>query len=280
MTVRWVGPAGKVSPVMQLAYVPLLKVQREIYTIPAGAARFQAYLRQLINDAGDDLRLPLGGMNPMGREHVPLLLEAYLGLDADGRAERAAAEAAAEVAGEPGDYKLALVIVDDAKGGWTNRAAAELEHCRGENPLRQRGWLVGFLWTSELPSAAAVQAEVRAVVHRAAYLGRHGPARTLRELLAQEGAVLVRSGAPRPGDELSADDLAYTREVLQPRLDASDVPTLVAALFGDAAARALGHPPLGLSARAGFALARSQAQAGTDQAVWLQKGARALGPRK
>ncbi len=246
---------------MQLAYVPLLKVQREIYAIPAGAERFRAYLRKLVNDAGDDLRLPLGGMNPMGREHVPALLDAYLKLDADALAERATARLAAEVAGEPGDFKLTMVMVDDARGGWTNRAATELEHCRGEIPLRQRGWLAGFLWTSEPPSARALQAEVRAVVHRAAYAGRHGPARTLRELLAQEGAILARSGALRPENELSPDDLADTREVLRPHLDATDEPTLIGALFGDAAARALGHPPLGLSPRAGFALAWSEAQA-------------------
>jgi hypothetical protein len=265
---------------MKLAYVPLLKVQREIYAIPAGAARFRAYLRQLIDDAGNDLRLPLGGLNPMGREHVPALLDAYLGLDADGVADRAAAGVAAEVADAPGDFKLALVIVDDAKGGWTNRASTELEHCRGEIPLRQRGWLVGFLWTSEPSSVGALQAEVRAVVHRAAYVGRHGPARTLRELLAQEGAVLARSGALRPEDELSPDDLAYTRDILQPHLDATDASTLIGALFGDAAARALGHPPLGLSPRAGFALAWSEARAAANHADWPQKGARALGLRK
>jgi hypothetical protein len=47
----------------------------------------------------------------------------------------------------------------------------------------------------------------------------------------------------------------YTREVLTPLLDREDMPALVAALFGDAAARELGYEPLGLSPRAGLALA-------------------------
>ena len=58
---------------------------------------------------------------------------------------------------------------------------------------------------------------------------------------------------------LDADDLAYTREVLAPLLDADDKPTLVAALFGDDAARDLGYTPLGLSRNAGLALARADA---------------------
>jgi hypothetical protein len=41
-------------------------------------------------------------------------------------------------------------------------------------------------------------------------------------------------------------------------LDKGDMPTLVAALYGDDAARACGYPPLGLSANAGFDLALAQ----------------------
>jgi hypothetical protein len=45
------------------------------------------------------------------------------------------------------------------------------------------------------------------------------------------------------------------RDVLRPHLDRDDPGGFVAALFGDAAARELGHEPLGLPARAGLALA-------------------------
>ncbi|MBI4600531.1 MAG: hypothetical protein HY721_01085, partial [Planctomycetes bacterium] len=42
-------------------------------------------------------------------------------LDADGVAARAASEAAARLANEPGDFKVTLVVADDLMGGWTNR---------------------------------------------------------------------------------------------------------------------------------------------------------------
>lgn len=58
---------------------------------------------------------------------------------------------------------------------------------------------------------------------------------------------------------LAADDLAYTRDVITPLLDATDRATAMACLFGDAAATALGYRPHGLSHRAGLALALHQA---------------------
>lgn len=243
---------------MKLEFVSLLPTQRELYAIPRGFERFRAYLRTMIDAETGDLRLPLSGMNPMGKSHVPALLDAYLALDAENVATRALREVAAETAATPGEFKVALVMADDAQGGWTNRAAAEFDHCFEEQALWKRGWLVAILWTSEPPSAAVVQTEVRSVVHRAAYAARHGRPRTLRQMLAQEGAVRARAGGTGP--ELSAEEQAYTREVIAPLLDADDQPTILSVLFGDSAAKALGYAPLGLSDRAGLRLALAEAR--------------------
>src|SRR5262249_48444411 len=90
-------------------------------------------------------------------------------------------------------------------------------------------------------------------VYRHAYSQRHGPARTLRQMMLQEGWVLVQAGCEGPS--LDADDLDYTREVLAPSLDAADKRTCMECLFGDAAGRTLGFTPRGLSPWAGVALA-------------------------
>ena len=91
-----------------------------------------------------------------------------------------------------------------------------------------------------------------------AYVHRHGLARTLREMLTQEGQVMALAGCS--GLTLDAEDLAYTREVLASFLDAGDMRTCVECLFGDAAARALGFTPQGLSPWAGLALALHDAR--------------------
>lgn len=73
-------------------------------------------------------------------------------------------------------------------------------------------------------------------------------------MISQEGQAAAFSGATRP--DLDDDDLAYSRAVLFPYLDATDLPTQFACLYGDASARAVGFTPLGLSPRAGYAVAR------------------------
>jgi len=253
---------------MELDYVPLLQIQRELQGLPRNYERFRQYLRTMIGSNGDTLGLPpLGIVNPMGREHVTALLEALLALDADGIAARALAEASSNLANEPGPFKVGLVVADDLKGGWTNRYDYEFKLRFGFGPVASGGarpkwlkdfWLTCVLWSSEPATEQRVRAAVLTTVYRAAYLQRNGPARTLRDMLAQEGHVMKSAGCTGP--TLDADDVAYTREVLTPFLDSEDKRTAIECLFGDAAGRTLGFTPRGLSAWAGLALALQDAQ--------------------
>jgi hypothetical protein len=249
---------------MNLDYVPLLTVQRELQGIPRSLARFRQYLRTVLSDGGADVELiPLLVANPMARDHVTALLDALLALDADGVGAAAAAEASAALADVPGNFKVSLVVADDLLGGWTNRYATEFtfrsaagvrfSRRAGEEKWSKRVWVTGLLWSSEPATARAAREAVLTAAYRMAYVHRHGPHRTLRELLAQEGWVLAAAGCAGP--VLDEEDLDYTREVLAPLLDADDMRTAVECLFGDAAARTLGFTPRGLSPWAGLALA-------------------------
>ena len=240
---------------MRIEYVPLLKVQRELYDLPRGFDRFREYLRTMVDPETKDLALPLSAMNPMGKDHLPRFLDALLAMDADGEAARAASQAAAALGDDPGDFKLTLVVSDDLKGGWTNRYTTELGHRFHEKAMYRRGWITGILWTSETYTPSAVREEALMSIFRAAYIQRHGYAQTLGEMLTQEAEVMARAGAEGP--TLEADDLDYTRQVLDPYLPRTDRATIIAALFGDEAAKQLGYQPLGLSPRAGLALARA-----------------------
>jgi hypothetical protein len=120
-------------------------------------------------------------------------------------------------------------------------------------------WVTGVLWSSEAATERAVREAILTAVHKAAYVQRHGSARTLRDMLTQEGHVMARAGCGGPS--LDADDIAYTREVLFPFHDADDMRTAIECLFGDAAGRTLGFTPRGLSPWAGLALALHDASA-------------------
>ena len=244
---------------MLLEYVPLLQVQRDLYAMPRGGERFRAYLRTMIDPHTRDLRLPLVNMNPMGKEHVPRLIDELLDLDAEGIARQAVERAAAVQRAVAGSFRVALVVVDDVGGGWTNRYTNDYANRFATRPLRSRGWLTATVWTGDAPSRAHVREEAATVVHRAAYLSGHGDAASLGEILAQEGYAMARAGCRQPA--LEAAELAYTREALQPLMQRRDRPTVMACLYGDRAAQSLGYLPQGLSDYAGLALALHQARA-------------------
>ena len=132
---------------MNLEYVPLLRVMRNLHSIPRGMKRFRHYLRMIFPpDENADQLIPLLAMNPMGKDHVTALLDAYLAMDADGIGARVTAEAAARLADVPGNFKVGLVVADDLLGGGTNRYDCEFTLRFGPDHLRsRRGEVTGRL---------------------------------------------------------------------------------------------------------------------------------------
>ncbi len=259
---------------MNLDYVPLIRVMRELHRLPLGRERFRQYLRTIFPGGENaDQLLPLVAMNPMGKEHVTALLDTLLAMDGDGIAARALHEAAAKMSYLVGDYKVGIVVADDLRGGWTNRYANEFTYRFGPEHRRLRAepsrrprwqkddWIMGVLWSSEPAAADAVRQAVQTAVYRLAYVQQHGQAGTLRSMLAQEGHVMARAGCTAP--VLDADDIEYTRAVLAPHLDATDMRTCIECLFGDEPGRTLGFTPRGLSPWAGLALALHDAREGS-----------------
>jgi hypothetical protein len=240
-----------------VTFLPLLQVQRDLYALPRGRERFHEYIKTMTDAQTGDLTLPLVAMNPMGKEHVPDLIDEYLALGAEAIAAEATAEAVALRTPGP-EYRLALVVSDDLRGGWTNRWASEFSHRIEGAAISKRGWLTALLWTSEPASATRVREAVLTAIYREEYLQSHPPAKTLREMLAQEGYATARAGCTTPS--LDADDLRYTRTIITPYLDAHDRGTVIPCLFGDSAAKALGYTPQGLTDRAGLALALHDAR--------------------
>jgi hypothetical protein len=226
-------------------YVPLLALQRSLYAIPAGQARFEAYITR-INENG---LLPFALMNPMGKPHCLALLDDYLALDTDNQVAQVVASTLPTLEG-----RVALVLTDDAKGGWTNRWCVEYDlYFTHPSKFSSDGWLTIPLWTSEPADLRNVETNTKLALHRTAYVMQHGPAQTLGAHLKQEGYAITNSGLL--ATRLPEDEQEYTRDVLMPLLDNHDRPTIFAALYGDEAASSLGYKPLGLSSRAGLSVA-------------------------
>jgi hypothetical protein len=270
---------------MNIELIPTLAIQRELYEKPRDMVRFQWYLDQVIGETEPgkrDVVVPIGAANPMGREHCLATAQALLAIDAEAVMMQAIEEARTRLADVNCEARVALNILDDLRGGWTHRYFNEAgmrfgsEYSQRAN--RSRQFVIVPCWASEAHTPASVRSETLAALFRHAWWQKHGVTKTLKEIMPLDGyasrfaspsPVLSHSDGPgegsdglshRRGEGLDADDLAYTREVLQPHLDAHELPITLPCMFGDPAARECGYEPMGLSARAGFALALDEAR--------------------
>ncbi len=237
---------------MKLEFVPTLEKLLEVYGVPIGQARFDAYIAATVGGAqnkADLALLPLTSANPMAKTHVNAALETWLALDVDNTARDLLLLLESELLSE-GNYKVGLTLLDDQLGGWTNRYLNDWDF---RFPKKvSTDWIVVPLWVSELPSLERLQMAVRAAVARVAWQAQHGLPSTLLEKLQQEGFAQAFAGVL---PSLSTDDLEYSRAVIEPFWQSVDKPVQFACLFGDAAARAVGYAPLGLSDFAGLQVA-------------------------
>ena len=242
---------------MKLELVRTLQMQRGLYDIPRGMERFRRYI-EMMTGGTDDIALPLPAMNPMGKEHVAATYDALIALDAEAVAAEALAEAERRLSDAPGEFRVCLVVSDDAGGGWTNRYLSEATHRFQPGAMSKRSWIVVLLWTSDAHTKDSVREEALMSAYRIAHIQQEGTPKTLREMMLQEGRAAAFAGARGP--ILEDEDLAYTAAVIKPYLDSTDYPTVFAFLYGDEAAKSVGYPPMGLSERAGFALALKEAR--------------------
>jgi hypothetical protein len=236
-------------------YIPLLEKHLELYTIPAGPERFEAYIQMTIGEAQTSKEVlipPLVSINPMAKSHALDYVKILLDLDAETLARKTLQEIQSELEIQH-TFKVSLVLLDDLKGGWTNRYLNEAAYCfHTAKHLRESNWLGIPCWTSDTPSKAGIEKAVKMYIFRAVYALEHHDPKNLSELFRQEGLAMQFAGIDQ---WLEPDDLAYSIEVMKPQLFSSHYPTQFACLFGDEAAKAVGYPPLGLSNRAGFSVA-------------------------
>lgn len=254
---------------MEIDFIPTLAVLAELYRRPRDMKRFQFYLAQMLgeNEAGEpDVVLPISNANPMGREHCLAAVEVLQALGAEQVVETTLRQAATAFPEIDRTVRGALTLVDDVGGGWTNRYLNEASERMGRDERalranRSRHLVVIGIWSSERYDGARLRAESRAALYRYAHLHHYGPPQRLRQVMQMDGAAR-RFAGERPA--LPADELDYTREILEPFLDSTDYALQFALLFGDEAARAVGYAPQGVSPYAGFDVALQMALAGEE----------------
>ena len=245
---------------MKFRLIPTLGKLRDLYSLPRGPERFEVYLDLAVGGAqkAADVALPpLITANPMAKESVLEFVEAWLELGAEKAAADTLEEATARLEALPftrtantaNTVDVGLTVLDDVGGGWTNRTMNDAARFQTGKLLEKTSWLSINLWTSEAPSLEALRWTVLEAAHRAAQAAQQGDPHTLGEMMRQEGLASAFAGRTVTFD---AEELTYSRAVVEPYRKSTRQPTVIACLYGDDAARACGYTPLGLSKDAGF----------------------------
>jgi hypothetical protein len=242
---------------------PVLQACRQIYDLDGVMERYNAYVHLMTAARGEFL--PLGSFSPMGKRQKDFL-DGLLAQNAENFALETAHSAVQELKTSQ-IYRIALVVVDEPRNGWTQRHLTDAEwrfsalhtmpkHNTPRFPEAQ--WITVQLWTTEFdgtersPNLEYVRQETRAALARAEFQQKNGVPISLESMMRQEAFVLHFSGEQI---SMPPDELEYTKAVLEPHLKSTHHPTNFAALYGDEAAKSVGFLPLGVSARAGFGLA-------------------------
>jgi hypothetical protein len=232
--------------------VQTLTTMAGIYRMPReggpASPRFQAYHALVASTHG------LSAYNPMAGPHALEAVEALLAIDAESIASDAAHDTCARLEYD-GDVTLAVVLA--APGYWTDRVATDVRHRTLDARTPHQGLI--YQWTRETPTVASVRREAIAETVRVIHTAVHGPATTVRAVLAREGLAEAMDDAPVAA--LTDAEAQRVLDALDLVGDATSASDIVAITLGDDAATAMGYIPLGLAFHAGVRWAATRARA-------------------
>ena len=233
-----------------VSIAPTLERMAEIYSLSRNGGRssprFAAYIGDVEHNWG------LSAYNPMAGDAASAAVQSLLALDAE-RVAQNAAERAVELCEwtEP----ITLAIVAAAPGMWTDRLATEVRHRTDGDRRAGHGEIL--LWATDAQSVTTIEAESIAEAVRTMWTALHGSAQSLHGIFAREGLAYALGDAPPMPDVADAN----VRDAITVLGDTSTVGDIVAVLYGDKAAEALGYTALGIGEHAGFAYAIARARA-------------------
>lgn len=234
---------------MNFEVVPVIDVMLDLYSKPRGFERFQEYISTLQGNSKSDMELPIAGFNPMAKEHMSQKLKELKAL----HAEELMKEWISKIEWE-GDqrFKVVLNLMDDLKGGWTNRFTSDYQSKFKLSGFISRGFITPVFWSSENYSQELIVERTLEYCYRSIYWLQHPKPKTLREHLLQE--IFVCDHVSSKAFDI---DEATLTSFYQQHQDTEDQVIISCFLYGDKANESLGNKTYGIKEEfAGFKFAR------------------------
>ena len=241
---------------MRLVLLPLIDTMLEYYNLPRGFERFREYISLLTGGTGDDMKLPIGGFNPMGKEHATEKLMELKNLDAENYISEILDEMNSEFANDDQaiEYKVSISLADDLKGGWTNRFTTDYQHKFNTTAFIKRRFITVQFWTSDTLTKELIEFRTEESIYRLIYQLKFPKQETLEEHIRQEAFVNDKINL---FSEIQLGDINHYKKFYKEHRDSKDYPVIFNFLYGDKAAESLGYIPIGIKDDfAGFWIAK------------------------
>jgi hypothetical protein len=247
---------------MRFELLPIIETILELYQKPRNFDRFQDYLSVLQGDTKGDLAVPIGGFNPMAKEHVVEKLLELKAINAEKIIEETIFELNKQniLRGYPNDvFKISITLSDDAKGGWTNRFTTDYDSKFKLNALINRHFCTPVFWTSEVFDPILIRERTLEYAFRTIYWLSKPKPKTLKEHVEQEIFVANQIKYQiKYQSKVEPCDVHFLNNFYQKHVETDDYSIIFNFYYGDNASEQLGFKTYGVSeAMAGFKYVRT-----------------------
>ena len=244
---------------MQFKLVPILDRMEKLYQLPRTRERFEQYLFMLQGNTKDDMILPIGGYNPMGKEQVLQKLKTLIELGAEDLTEQALSVINREIAGiEHPDVEVVINLADDLGGAWTNSYTTDFSTKFDLNALVKRNFCTPYFWTSEPFTEALIIRRTKEYLYRTLYWAQNSKPLSLKNHFEQE--VFVQTKLKAPGN-YSDNQFKGISQFYQEHRHSEEYHLIFNFFYGDEASSSLAFTTFGIKKYEGFLYAKFVAEA-------------------
>lgn len=225
---------------MTFELLPIIDKMLEIYQKTRNFDRFQDYLTLLQGETKGDLAVPLGGFNPMAKEHVVEKLTELKDMDAEKIMEETITELNKQniQRGYPNDvFKISLTLSDDLKGGWTNRFTTDYDSKFKLNALINRHFCTPVFWTSENYDPILIRERTLEYAFRTIYWLLKPKPKTLKDHVEQEVFVAKQI---KYQSEKETCNMSLLNNFYKKHKETDDYLIIFNFFYGDTASESLG----------------------------------------
>ncbi len=245
---------------MKFQLKPILSEIKDFYAKPISPERFNEYISKLQGDTKGDLALPIGGFNPMAKEHILTKISELESFETESIMEEAIQEFNMGLGSTPSnEITVVLNIADDLKGGWTNFYSTDFDSKFKLNALVKRNFCTPYFWTGETYSEEIIRKRTIEYLARTVFRFLHPQPKTIQEHLEQE--VYVAQMANKNHDlEVNAADFDQIESFYMENKSTEEHSKVFNFFCGDSGSESLGYKKYGIKTKTGYEYAMFLAQ--------------------